>query len=154
MRVYLVQHGDAVEADVDPQRPLSPIGRADVRRLAGFLTEAGIHVGNVVHSGKTRASQTAEVLAQALASGIAPEAVGGIGPNDPVATFAALLADWPQDVMVIGHQPFLGRLVGYMVCGDEQAALTDFQRGSIVCLTRDGDRSWRVAWMMRPDLLP
>ena len=41
MRVYLVQHGDAVPKEVDPDRPLSDTGRQDIERLAKFLNRIG-----------------------------------------------------------------------------------------------------------------
>ena len=66
MRIYLTQHGLAVPKDVDPDRPLSEQGRQDVQRLADFLKNTGAQVEQVLHSGKTRAEQTATILAPAL----------------------------------------------------------------------------------------
>ena len=37
MRLYLVQHGEALSADDDPARPLSEAGRRDVAALVGGL---------------------------------------------------------------------------------------------------------------------
>src|SRR5688572_29245639 len=37
MRLYLVQHGEAVPEQVDPQRPLSEAGRRDVQAMARLL---------------------------------------------------------------------------------------------------------------------
>jgi phosphohistidine phosphatase SixA len=37
MRLYLVQHGDALTKDVDPERQLSSQGRADITRLLEWL---------------------------------------------------------------------------------------------------------------------
>ena len=34
MRVYLVQHGDAVPERLDPERPLSAVGRREVHAVA------------------------------------------------------------------------------------------------------------------------
>ncbi len=33
MRLYLVQHGEALSKDVDPERALSDVGRADAEHL-------------------------------------------------------------------------------------------------------------------------
>ena len=66
MRLYLTQHGLAVPKDVDPDRPLSEQGRQDVRRLADFLGHAGVRVEQFLHSSKTRAEQTAAILAEPL----------------------------------------------------------------------------------------
>src|SRR5688500_9788627 len=63
MRLYLVQHGEAVPEQVDPQRPLSEAGRRDVQAMARLLAGAGIRPTRIVHSGKRRAQETAELLA-------------------------------------------------------------------------------------------
>ena len=47
MRIYLTQDGLAVPKEVDPNRPLSDEGRADVRRLADLLGDAGVRVGSM-----------------------------------------------------------------------------------------------------------
>ena len=47
MKLYLVQHGEACAKDVDPQRPLTEQGRADVDRLARLLASAGVRVERV-----------------------------------------------------------------------------------------------------------
>ncbi len=44
MRLYLVQHGEAVTKAVDPDRPLSEQGRADVERLAIWMGAQGVEV--------------------------------------------------------------------------------------------------------------
>lgn len=158
MRLYLVQHGDALAEDADPARPLSQTGERDVRRLTEFLAARGLAVSRVVHSGKLRARQTAEILAAGLASGVAAQEFAGLSPKDPTGPFAGLIARWQEDVMVVGHLPFLGKLVSRLTLGAEDHDLAAFQPGSVVCLERaDGTAdpgAWRLAWMLRPELLP
>ena len=84
MRLYLVQHGDALPEQVDPERPLSAKGRRDVEAVARLLASTGTRAVRVAHSGKLRAQQTAEVLAAALAPAAVPETMTGLNPNDPV----------------------------------------------------------------------
>ena len=66
MNLYLLQHGQSVPEEVDPDRPLSGQGREDIRKTAAFAARAGVRVDTIWHSGKTRARQTAEALAQAI----------------------------------------------------------------------------------------
>ena len=73
MRLYLVQHGEALSKDVDPERALSDAGRADAERLARFLAPRRLTLSRVLQSGKLRAQQTAEILAGAFASDLTPE---------------------------------------------------------------------------------
>lgn len=153
MRLYLVQHGKACSKDVDPERPLTPSGRREAGQMAGFLNRAGVQVQRVVHSGKLRAVQTAELLAAGLGCGTSPEARDGIKPNDDPGAI-----DWERetaqgDVLVTGHLPFLGRLLALLVTGQDEPPLVAYRPGTVVCLERDQEGDWAIAWMVRPELL-
>ncbi len=111
MRLWVVQHGDALAKDVDPDRPLSERGQSDVKRLASHLAGCGVGVGRVVHSGKTRAQQTADILAAALQARERVEAVKNLDPLDPPEPFAEECAGAAGDLLVAGHMPFVGKLV-------------------------------------------
>jgi phosphohistidine phosphatase len=153
MRLYVVQHGQAVAKDVDPQRSLSEQGRVDVERMASFLGGAGIRVSRILHSGKKRAEQTAALLAGAVGSGRLLAKTSGIGPLDPTDEFARTVSRWTEDTMVVGHLPFMGRLVSRLVVGDEATTTAAFQPGTIICLERGEEGGWSLAWMIRPELL-
>jgi phosphohistidine phosphatase len=153
MRIYLTQHGLALPKDVDPDRPLSSQGRDDVRRLADFLGTADIQVEQVLHSGKTRAAQTATILAEVLLADGQPRAQPGLGPNDPVETLSAAIAAWSVDTLIVGHLPYLGRLASRLLVDDPDRPLLAFQPGSMACLEQDAQRRWALAWMVRPELL-
>jgi phosphohistidine phosphatase len=151
MRLYLVQHGDAVPEEVDPARPLSETGRSDVAKVARFLAAGGVRVNQVLHSGKRRAEQTAEILGAAL--GGTPEARPGLNPKDATGSVAREAAAWDQDVMLVGHLPFMAKLVSRLVTGRDDAGVVAFQPGTIVCLERGDQQHWTVAWMIRPELV-
>ena len=72
--------------------------------------------------------------------------------NDSVADFARRAEGWHADHLVVGHLPFMDRAVAYLVTGSETPGVVAFRPGSIVCLERDDD-SWRLTWMIRPELL-
>ena len=120
MRVYLVQHGEAQPEQVSPERELTPRGRSDVEQAAAWLGRCGVRVTKVYHSGKTRARQTAELLAGRVAPGVAPEVLPGINPNDPVEPFAERIRGWGDDTLVAGHMPFMGRLAALLVAGRDR----------------------------------
>jgi phosphohistidine phosphatase SixA len=89
MRLYLVQHGEAKPEAEDPERPLTSRGTEDVKRVAGTLRKLQIKQPKIVHSGKLRAKQTAEILGQGL--NISLSLVQGspvLNPNDPVRPWA------------------------------------------------------------------
>jgi phosphohistidine phosphatase len=152
MKLYLVQHGVAVSKQEDPERPLSEQGIQDVQALAVFLGNAKIKVTRVWHSGKRRAAQTAELLARAVLPRGKAEAVGGLGPNDPVGEFAADADVWDEDTLIAGHLPFMSRLVSLLLAGDADAERVQYLPGSIVCLERGDAEQWVILWMLRPEL--
>jgi phosphohistidine phosphatase len=153
MRIYLTQHGLAVPKDVDPDRPLSERGREDVRRLAEFLDKAGVRVGQVLHSGKTRAEQSAAILAAALLPTGESQAHAGLGPKDPLEKLSPEIAFWSVDTLIVGHLPHLGRLASLLLASDPDRPLLVFQPGSMACLEKDAAGRWVLAWMLRPELL-
>lgn len=153
MKIYLVQHGEACAKEVDPDRPLTDQGKADIERLAAFLKRAGIQVERVIHSGKLRAAQTAERLAHAIAAGVELESCSLINPNDNPRTFDWKSDSRDRDTLVVGHLPFMARLVSHLLIEDENRLITAWQPGSIVCLQREDAGPWRINWMIRPELL-
>jgi len=152
MQLYLVQHGEALSKDIDPDRALSEAGRKDVQRLASFLA-GKVRVARVLHSGKTRARQTAETLATALASGRDAEQFGGLSPNDPVELFVRHAQEWSEDLIIVGHLPFMGKLVARLATGTDERSIVAYRPGSIVCLESGEGPDWQVQWMIRPELL-
>ena len=64
MQLYLMRHGDAVSELTNAQRPLSEAGRSGIQRVAAFVqSNLAINVKTMFHIGKTRARETAEILA-------------------------------------------------------------------------------------------
>lgn len=149
MRVYLVRHGEARPKEEDPERSLSERGERDVRKLAEFLKSAGVEVGQVIHSGKRRAMQTAQILAEALGSSEL-KADESLDPEaDPSLTLGKLTG---SDVMLVGHLPHLSRLLSLLLIGSSERELVDIASAGAVCLERRGD-SWLLLWAVRPDIL-
>ena len=153
MKLYLVQHGEACAKAIDPKRPLTEGGKEDIDRLAAFLQRSGVRVERVIHSGKLRAQQTATRLAEAMAPGIELEESGLINPNDNPKAFDWQSESWDRDTLIVGHLPFMARLVAHLVVGDENSPITAYQPGTIVCLELQEGIGWQVAWMVRPGLL-
>lgn len=149
MKLYLTQHGEALSKEQDANRPLSNKGIADIEHIASFLKQADIQFKRVIYSGKLRAGQTAQYLADKIAL----ETSDIIKPNDVPDAFARQCADWQDDTLIVGHLPFLARLVSHLVNGDDGPLIVAFQPGSVVCLERIKDEQWVINWMIRPELL-
>ena len=152
MRLYLVQHGEAVPAEMDRDRPLSDKGRADVEALARFLRDAGVRPERMLHSGKTRARQTADLLAAALGlRGV--QVAQGLAPKDPVEPIARQAASWGADTLLAGHLPFMARLVSYLLTGDAEEVVVSYKPGTAACLERSEGGTWALIWVLLPELV-
>jgi phosphohistidine phosphatase len=151
MKLYLVQHGDAEPKSVDPARPLAERGRQETGRVAALAARLGLEVGQIRHSGKTRAEQTAAVLGEALSPPGGVVAVSGLAPKDNVGPVAQAVACETGPVMLVGHLPFLARLVGLLLTGDPDRTAVQFRNSAIVCLTRE-EEGWQVAWLLTPEM--
>ncbi len=153
MKLYLVQHGEAAAKEIDPERPLTQQGQNDVGRIAAVLAGAGIRVSRIIHSGKLRARQTADIFGTAVAPGVEAAVSDDIDPLDDPAEF-----DWPkasggEDTVLVGHLPFMAKLASHLVIGDADQALVEFRPGSVLCLESAGSGNWHISWMLRPELL-
>ncbi len=152
MRIYLVQHGEATSREENPQRPLSDKGASDVRKIGDFLYEKSeLCISEVLHSGKLRAEQSAELFARCL-NGVY-SAAPDLNPNDDPALWSAHLAAREKDVMIVGHLPHISRLAALLLTGDSNQAPVAFQNAAVVCLERDAESTWHLQWMLTPDLL-
>ena len=151
MKLYLVQHGLATDASEDVGRPLSAQGREDVTRTAGFLSLfEQPHPQHIVHSGKCRAEQTAQMFSEAW-GGVAVRHAPGLAPNDDPSVWSAHVASMQDDVMLVGHLPHLQRLAGLLICADPACAAVRFRHGGVLCLER-GESGWSVLWQINPTL--
>lgn len=154
MRVYLVQHGEAKREEEDPARPLTENGRREVELVARFLGRAGVRVGRILHSGRLRAAQTAEILGKHIDS---ERGIGEAEALEPLADpkiWYERLREIGEDVMLVGHLPHLAKLTSLLLVGDADKELIRFRYGCVVCLERSEAGSWSILWAIRPDLLP
>lgn len=154
MHLYLVQHAAAKSKEMDPERPLSEQGWADIRKVAAYIAKhADIKLTRIYHSGKTRAQQTAEVLAQALNPAQGHDAAEGLTPKARPSIWVSRLADLTEDVMLVGHLPHMNRLASSLLAYDDTKHVVGFQQGGVVCLRRDEAGEWSLRWMVIPEIV-
>ena len=112
MILYLVRHATP---DVDSESPdpeLSPYGKIEAKMAADTLKHAKPAV--IYHSIKTRARQTAEAMSEV--TGAPLEEVDGLKPNDDPGVWIEKLSAMTHDeVMIVGHLPFIGVLADMML---------------------------------------
>lgn len=153
MRFYLVQHAEAKPETEDPERHLTERGQEEIRKVAAFLAGRGLAVPRILHSGRTRARETAEILAEALHPSQGLAETDGLGPMDEPGQWVQRLRESQEELMLVGHLPHLSRLASSLLCGDPERQVIAFQMAGVVCLERREDGSWWVRWMVTPDLV-
>jgi len=152
MPLYLVQHGKSQPKEQDPAQGLSPEGRAEVQRIAEVAKNYRLPVTLIRHSGKKRALETAEIFAAALQPAQGLQEMAGINPLDDVTLIASQLVP-AQNLMLVGHLPFMERLAAYLITKNTELKVIRFQNGGIVCLDRDPEGGpWFIKWTLMPHI--
>ena len=154
MYLYLVQHGHAMDKAENPERPLSAKGKADVVKIASFISGlsglAGIEVTRIFESGKMRASETAGIIGDSL--GVSALKAEHLLPLDNPGDWVGKLADTDANTMLVGHLPHLGKLASLLLAGAPEMEIVEFSPGGVLCLKRV-DARWTLQWMVVPELL-
>lgn len=153
MKLYLARHGDSLPAGADDERPLSEQGVSDIKRLADFILPLKLQVSRIIHSQKYRAKQTAGILAASIQSLEPMESTVAL---DPLASVDPMIDDLyaeRKEMLWVGHLPFMERVVGKLVAGDENKNRVAFGTGSLVCLEEAEGGRWIICWMVVPELL-
>src|SRR5579862_1499476 len=110
MKLFLVHHGETVDAGADPRRPLSSEGQQCVSRLAREAAARGVKPTVVWHSGKLRARQTAEAFWRECNALAEFSATRDLQPDDPAEWIRDRIVCESRDVLVAGHFYHLPRL--------------------------------------------
>ncbi len=151
MRVYLVQHGEAKSEAEDPERSLTIRGEEETRKISGAAKRLGIRPSKIYHSGKKRAEQTAGIIAGAF--DLSVQLGQGLNPNDNVRPWVERVSREAEDLMIVGHLPFLEKLASVLVCGDEGAKAVMFRYSAIICLEKKESGRWVVDRVIKPEMV-
>ena len=58
-----------------------------------------------------------------------------------------------ENVMLVGHLPFMEKLTSYLITGDEDKPVFRFQNSGIVCLDQDETNGfWVIKWALMPNI--
>jgi len=108
--------GDPLSGRNDLLRALSPKGRRQAQRMARWLNKHWPDGARVLVSPALRTCETAEALGRPF------ETQAALGPEAEVSDLLAAAGwpDAPHTVVLVGHQPTLGRLASSLLAGVEQ----------------------------------
>jgi phosphohistidine phosphatase len=150
MDLILWRHADAAEGSPDLERELTAKGRKQAARVAEWLHGRLPARYIALASPARRACQTAEAL------GARYRVSERLAPGAAVADILEA-AGWPKHkgaVVVVGHQPDLGRAAAALVGG--APADWSVKKGGLWWLTnrvRDGEAQVVVRAVLAPDLI-
>lgn len=160
VKLYLVRHGIAEQGGEveDAQRTLSPKGRARMAAIARGLGTLKVRPNLILTSPLRRAQETAAILARGLDNVEMTELSQLAEPGVHPADLGQLLAGYQgvDEVMVVGHQPTLGKLASFLLTGSAEGCAIEFKKGGLACLSAHNDtelRRYRLEWLLTPRAL-
>lgn len=115
MDLLLWRHAEAEEGDKDFERALTTRGQHQARLMAKWIRDHQPKSLRVIASPTVRTQQTVAALALPF------ETSRQIGPDACVSALIAA-SSWPTAhgaVLLVGHQPSLGRLASLLLAGQE-----------------------------------
>ncbi len=160
MELVIVRHAVAFDRDStrwpdDDDRPLSPEGMERFRRVARGLGRVVPEVSALYASPLVRARQTAEIL-QAEAHWPSPQLLDALRPEEHPETLLATLrrAGADECIAVVGHEPHLHDLVGFLACGRRHGLAVDMKKGGAATISFTGGDvgpgAGRLEWLLPP----
>jgi phosphohistidine phosphatase len=150
MDLILWRHAEADDGIPDGERPLTRKGHRQAAAVASWLRERLPKRSRILVSPAIRAQQTATALEQPFTT--TPEI--GVGTS---AAQVLAAAGWPHAgdaVLIVGHQPTLGRVAALLLGGAE--ADWSIKKGAVWWLTRrvrNGGAQVVLRAVIGPDLL-
>jgi phosphohistidine phosphatase len=150
MDLILWRHAEAEDGLPDLERRLTPRGQKHAARIAQWLLQRLPAKFVVLASPARRAQDTAQAL------GAPFRTVTALAPGAAVRDILGA-ADWPgrkNAVVVVGHQPDLGRVAALLVSGTE--ASWSVKKGGLWWLSdrvRDESAQVVVRAVVAPDLI-
>ena len=120
MKLYIMRHAeaeDSAESGGDEARPLTVRGRERTRDAAGGLRALGLRFDAILTSSLLRAAETAELVADEYANNPPPRALPALSPDVSAREALAALTPFTRygEVLVVGHEPQLSRLVAMLL---------------------------------------
>lgn len=132
MEIYMMQHGEALPKERDPQQGLSPEGERQIELSAKAISRMGIIFDLIISSPKKRAKQTAEIVAKELGYPIDKiEVSESFKPLSPPADAISYLKSFMDkgSIFIAGHLPSLAEIASELM--SEEHILIQFQMGCV-----------------------
>lgn len=152
MKIYLLRHGDGIATGSDDERPLSGKGKSDIQHLANFISPLKLSIAYLLHSKKFRAQQTAKILSSGITINKGIETRSELDPLAFVGDMIEEIYARNEDLLLVGHMPFMGKLAAQLMIGNKEKDIVAFKTGTMLCLEQVENRQWIIRWMINPEL--
>ncbi len=152
MYLYLIQHALSKSKEEDPERGITDTGKAETEKTAQYFKSLNPEIHIIWQSGKKRAKETAKIFAHVLGIDNRILEHTNLSPNDPLEPIASALEKMHKNVIIVGHLPFLSRLMSYLTTGTDSCQIVKFKNSGIICLERNSDK-WEICWITTPEIL-
>jgi phosphohistidine phosphatase len=163
MNVFILRHGLAVEPGSpgytqDSERPLTPKGKQQLMKVAKGMRRLGLDFDLILASPYVRARQTADIVAKTLKLKKRldySEALTPSGSPKELIDYLNRLDPRPEDVLLVGHEPYLSQLISLLISGETGLAIS-MKKGGLCKLSADSLRADRCAtleWLLMPRML-
>lgn len=152
MDLLLWRHAEAEDGFPDLKRKLTPRGEKQAEQMAAWLKAHAPEDLRIIASPAKRCQQTAQALGRPF------ETDTRLGPGNSVGDLLAAV-DWPDGsnehdaVLIVGHQPTLGRAAALLLSGSE--ADWSVKKGSVwwfTTRTRPGETQTVLRAVVPPEL--
>ena len=154
MKLYCVRHGEAESSSRDPKRPLTVSGQQDVRLIADFLKQQDTRLSTMLYSPQLRAVETAEILQSVLSPTDCQVCPSVLDEDASIETVMSMIQTWTDHTMLVGHLPFLSRLISRLVLGnDDLFPIVNTPPAGVVCLEHFDRGRWIIQWIVHPRML-
>lgn len=137
MKLYLLRHGDAGEAGdpkyKDAERPLTSKGIQRTKQLAHALQGMELSFDAVLSSPLVRARATAEIMVRGVKFGGKLELTDSLTPFGSMENLVHLLTTLrpvPQNVLLVGHEPYLSGFISLLCTGGPGLGL-EMKKGAL-----------------------
>ena len=134
MEIWVLRHAKAEEkgpSKPDEARALTPGARKRMRAVAEAIARLEPRFDAILTSPLLRARQTAEPVARALSQEALLIESDALSPEaDPKEVLREIAKRRLGRVLVVGHMPHLGRLLGYLLTGRSDT-LIEIKKGAL-----------------------
>jgi len=160
MNIYILRHGIAVERGSpdyakDADRPLIPEGERKLWRITEAMEALELSFDLILSSPYVRARQTAEIVADAFKAHKKLEFSDTLTPGGStrkLIEFLNAIKPSPENILLVGHEPYLSELISLLVSGDSGFPVV-LKKGGVCKLAAEPLKHGRCAsleWLLTP----